>query len=66
MHFFFLIAPILFIYYELSVCPLILKYNKVYLAASLVAKPSLYARFEKKMAYSLQLEFSLILAFTVR
>ena len=37
---FFLIAPILFLYYELSVCPLILNYNKVYLAASLIAKPS--------------------------
>ena len=37
--FFFLIAPNLFLYYELSVCPLILNYNKVYLAASLIAKP---------------------------
>jgi hypothetical protein len=36
----FLIAPILFLYYELSVCPLILNFNKVYLAASLIAKPT--------------------------
>jgi hypothetical protein len=39
---FFLIVPILFLYYELSVCPLILNYNKVYLSASLTAKPSVY------------------------
>ena len=37
----FLIAPILLLYYELSVCPLILNYNKVYLAAALTAKPSI-------------------------
>ena len=35
-----IIAPNLFLYYELSVCPLILNYNKVYLAASLIAKPN--------------------------
>ena len=33
-------APILFLYSELSVCPLILNYNKVYLALSLIAKPN--------------------------
>jgi hypothetical protein len=32
-----LIAPILFLYYELSLCPLILKYNKVYFVPSLIA-----------------------------
>ena len=35
----FLIAPILFVYYELSICPLILNYTKVYLASSLITKP---------------------------
>jgi hypothetical protein len=35
-----LIAPILFLYYEESVCPLILKYNKVYFVSSLITKPS--------------------------
>ena len=39
----FLIAPNLFLYYELSVRPLILNYNKVYLAASLTAKPKVDA-----------------------
>ena len=38
--FFFLIAPILFLYYEESVCPLLLKYNKVYFESSLIAKPN--------------------------
>ena len=38
--FIFLIAPFLFLHYELSVCPLILNYNKVYLPASLIAKPN--------------------------
>ena len=33
----FLIAPILFLYYEESVCPLILKYNKVYFVSSQIA-----------------------------
>jgi hypothetical protein len=37
-----LIAPILFLYYELSVCPLILNYNKVYFPTSLIAKPSIH------------------------
>jgi hypothetical protein len=41
----FLIAPILLLYYELSVCPLILNYNKVYLAAALTAKPSIRSMF---------------------
>ena len=36
------IAPILFLYYELSVCPLILNYNKIYFLFSLIAKPSRY------------------------
>ena len=31
-------APILFLYYKQSVCPLILNYNKVYLVSSLIAK----------------------------
>jgi hypothetical protein len=35
-----LIAPILFLYYEESVCPLILKYNKVYFVSPLIAKPT--------------------------
>ena len=35
----FLIAPILFLYYEESVCPLLFKYNKVYFVSSLIAKP---------------------------
>ena len=35
-----LIPPILFLYYELSVCPLLLNYNKVYLVSSLIAKPT--------------------------
>ena len=33
-------APILFLHYEPSVCPLILNYNKVYLVSSLIAKPN--------------------------
>ena len=37
-----LIAPSLFLYYELSVCPLILNSNKVYFGSSLIAKPSVY------------------------
>ena len=37
------IAPILFLYYELIVCPLLLNYNKVHLPSSLIAKPNLYA-----------------------
>ena len=32
--------PILFLYYDLSVCPLLLNYNKVYLPSSLIAKPN--------------------------
>jgi hypothetical protein len=36
-----LIAPILFLCYEESVCPLILKYNKVYFETSLITKPNL-------------------------
>jgi hypothetical protein len=35
-----LIAPILFLYYEESICPLILKYNKVYFVSPLIAKPT--------------------------
>jgi hypothetical protein len=31
-------ARILFLYYELIVCPLLLNYNKVHLASSLIAK----------------------------
>ena len=34
------IAPILFLYYEESVCSLLLNYNKVYLVSSLIAKPN--------------------------
>ena len=41
MHF-VLIAQILFLYYEQSVCPLLLKYNKVYVVSSLIAKPTQY------------------------
>jgi hypothetical protein len=37
-----IIAPSLFLYYELSVCPLILNSNKVYFGSSLIAKPSVY------------------------
>ena len=40
-NFFFLIAPILFLRYEESVCPLIFKYNKVYFVSSLITKPDL-------------------------
>ena len=36
-----LTAPILFLYDEESVCPLILKYNKVYFESSLIARPNL-------------------------
>jgi hypothetical protein len=36
-----LIAPILFLYYEESVCPLILKYYKVYFVSPLIAKPTM-------------------------
>jgi hypothetical protein len=43
--FFFLIVPILFLFYELSLCPLILNYNKVYLSASLIAKPMIGEKF---------------------
>jgi hypothetical protein len=35
-----LVAPILFLYYEESVYPFLLKYNKVYFASSLIAKPN--------------------------
>ena len=35
-----LILPILFLCYEESACSLLLNYNKVYFAASLIAKPS--------------------------
>jgi hypothetical protein len=35
-----LIVPILFLYHEESVCPLILKYNKVYFVSSLITKPN--------------------------
>ena len=35
-----IIVPILFLYYELSVWPLILNYNKVCLASSLIAVPN--------------------------
>ena len=42
-NFFFLIAPILFLCYEESVCPLILKYNKVYFVSPLIAKPNICA-----------------------
>jgi hypothetical protein len=35
-----LIAPISFLYYEESVCPLLLKYNKVYFVPSIINKPS--------------------------
>ena len=34
-----IITPILFLFYELSVCQMILYYNKVYLTSSLIAKP---------------------------
>ena len=40
-----LIAPIWYLYYELSVCPLLLKYNKVYLASSLIAKPNVHTTY---------------------
>ena len=36
-----LIAPILILYYELSVCPLLLNYIKIYLVSSLIAKSNL-------------------------
>ena len=39
----FLIAPILFLYYELSLCPLILNYKNIYLLSSLIAKSIFYA-----------------------
>ena len=45
----FLIAPILFLYYEESVCPLILKYNKVYFVSSLITKPILHRVCTKKL-----------------
>jgi hypothetical protein len=35
------IPPILFLYYEESACPLLLNFNKVYFASSLIAKPTL-------------------------
>ena len=35
-----LIMPILFLYYEKIVCPLLLNYNKVYFASLLIAKPN--------------------------
>ena len=34
------IAAILLLYYEESVCPLLLKYNKVYFVSPLIAKPT--------------------------
>ena len=37
------IQPILFLYYEESACPLLLNFNKVYFASSLIAKPNAYS-----------------------
>ena len=37
---FFFITPSLFLYYEESVSPLLLKYNKVEFVSSLIAKPN--------------------------
>ena len=42
-----LIAQILFLYHELSVCPLILNYIKVYLVSSPIAKPTWMSNFGK-------------------
>ena len=42
-----LIAQILFLYHELSVCPLILNYIKVYLASLQIAKPTWMSNFGK-------------------
>ena len=39
---FFLIPPILFLYCELSVCPLILNYNKIYFGASPTARSNIH------------------------
>ena len=36
-------TPILFLYYEESVCPLILKYNGVYSVSSLITKPNAHS-----------------------
>ena len=38
----FSIPPILFLYYEESACPLLLNFNKVYFASSLIAKPTIH------------------------
>ena len=51
-----IIAPRLFLYYELSVCPLLLNYNKVYLASSLIAKPTLHAMTEFDTHYVVKRE----------
>ena len=44
-----LIAPSLFLYYDLSVCPLILNSNKVYFGSSLITKPTEDAQWSKPL-----------------
>ena len=44
----FLIQFLIFLCYEVSVCPLLLKSNKVYFASSLIAKPIMEAVKGKK------------------
>jgi hypothetical protein len=49
-----MIATSLFLYYELSVCPLILNSNKVYFLSSLITKPNLgviFFRWYKKFCF---------------
>ena len=56
-----LIAPILFLCYEESVCPLILKYNKFYFETSLITKPIEYvyqlSTKQKKINVALKFNF---------
>jgi hypothetical protein len=47
----FLFAPILFLYYEEIVCPLLSKYNNVYFVSSLTAKPNARSKRQTNILY---------------
>ena len=49
----FLFAPILFLYYEEIVCPLLSKYNNVYFVSSLTAKPNARSKRQTNIYYIL-------------
>ena len=51
----FSIPPILFLYYEESACPLLLNFNKVYFASSLIAKPNVWPKLFIKSVFCFKL-----------